>query len=63
MAVAVALYFAIPMAIRAFNTISTDDAYVNSYVTFVASRVAGQVMKVIVDDNNTVHKGELLVST
>jgi membrane fusion protein (multidrug efflux system) len=60
-ALAVALYFAIPAALRAFNTISTDDAYVNDHVTFVASRVAGQVMKVIVDDNNAVHKGDLLV--
>jgi len=58
---AVALYFAIPAAIRAFNTISTDDAYVNGHVTFVASRVAGQVTKVMVDDNNTVHRGDLLV--
>jgi len=58
---AVALYFAIPAAIRAYNTISTDDAYVNGHVTFVASRVAGQVMKVMVDDNNRVHKGDLLI--
>ena len=60
-ALVVALYFAIPAAIRAFNTISTDDAYVNGHVTFVASRVAGQVMKVMVDDNERVHKGDLLV--
>jgi membrane fusion protein (multidrug efflux system) len=53
--------FAIPAATRAFNTISTDDAYVNDHVTFVASRVAGQVMKVMVDDNNAVHKADLLV--
>jgi membrane fusion protein (multidrug efflux system) len=30
-------------------------------VTFVASRVAGQVMKVMVEDNNRVRKGDLLV--
>jgi hypothetical protein len=29
-ALAVALYFAIPAAMRAFNTISTDDAYVTA---------------------------------
>ena len=57
----VALYFAIPYAIRALNTVSTDDAYVEGHVTFVAPRVAGQVVKVLVDDNNTVHKGDLLV--
>ena len=60
-ALAVVLYFAIPAAIRAFNTISTDDAYVNGHVTFVASRVAGQVMKVMVENNNRVRKGDLLV--
>jgi membrane fusion protein (multidrug efflux system) len=43
------------------NTISTDDAYVNSHVTFVAPRVAGQVQKVFVDDNYRVKKGSVLV--
>ena len=55
------MYFAIPKAIRAYNTVSTDDAYVDGHVTFVASRVAGQVQKVLVDDDNLVHKGDLLV--
>ena len=45
----------------ALNTVSTDDAYVNGHVTFVAGRVAGQVSKVLVDDNNRVHKGDVLV--
>ncbi|HEY2342352.1 MAG TPA: biotin/lipoyl-binding protein, partial [Chthoniobacteraceae bacterium] len=44
-----------------FGTVSTDDAYVNSHVTFVAPRVAGQVAKVLVDDNNRVRKGDVLV--
>ena len=43
------------------NTISTDDAYVNGHVTFVAPRVAGQVKRVLVDDNYRVKKGQLLV--
>jgi membrane fusion protein (multidrug efflux system) len=43
------------------NTVSTDDAYVNGHVTFVAPRVAGQVSKVLVDDNYRVKKGSLLV--
>ena len=30
-------------------------------MTFVAPRVVGQVMEVLVDDNNTVHKGDLLI--
>jgi membrane fusion protein, multidrug efflux system len=47
--------------IRALNTISTDDAYVNGYVTFVAPRVSGQVTRVLVEDNNRVKKGDVLV--
>jgi len=50
-----------PWVLRVLNTISTDDAYVNGHVTFVAPRVAGQVARVLVDDNNRVHKGDLLV--
>ncbi|HKM55260.1 MAG TPA: biotin/lipoyl-binding protein [Isosphaeraceae bacterium] len=43
------------------NTVSTDDAYVNGHVTFVAPRVAGQVSQVLVDDNYRVKRGDLLV--
>jgi membrane fusion protein (multidrug efflux system) len=46
---------------RTLNTVSTDDAYVNGHVTFVAARVPGQVLRVLVDDNNTVHKGDRLI--
>jgi membrane fusion protein (multidrug efflux system) len=55
------LFFGIPQIIRAFNTVSTDDAYVNGYVTFVAPRVSGQVARVLVDDNNRVKKGDVVV--
>ena len=55
------LVVAVPRIIRALNTVSTDDAYVNGYVTFVAPRVAGQVARVLVDDNNRVKKGDVLV--
>jgi len=34
---------------------------VNGHVTFVAARVHGQVSRVLVDDNNRVRKGDLLV--
>jgi membrane fusion protein (multidrug efflux system) len=43
------------------TTVSTDDAYVNGHVTFVAPRVAGQVLKVLVDDNYRVKRGDILV--
>jgi membrane fusion protein (multidrug efflux system) len=51
----------IPWVITAWTTESTDDAYVNGHVTLVAPRVAGQVARVLVDDNNRVRKGDLLV--
>jgi membrane fusion protein (multidrug efflux system) len=54
-------YYFTPSVVLAFTTISTDDAYVNGHVTFVAPRVSGQVMKVLVDDNYRVKKGDLLV--
>ena len=57
----VALIAGIPWLIRTLNTVSTDDAFVNGHVTFVAPRVSGQVSRVMVDDNNRVHKGDLLV--
>jgi membrane fusion protein, multidrug efflux system len=33
---------------------------VNGHVTFVAPRVGGQIVRVLVDDNNRVRKGQLL---
>ena len=55
------LVIGVPRILHALNTISTDDAYVNGYVTFVAPRVAGQVARVLVDDNNRVKTGDVLV--
>ena len=55
------LWFGIPWVRMTLNTVSTDDAYVNGHVTFVAARVRGQVARVLVDDNNRVRKGDLLV--
>ncbi len=56
-----ALWFGVPWVQTALNTVSTDDAYVNGHVTFVAARVKGQVSRVLVDDNYRVSKGDLLV--
>jgi membrane fusion protein, multidrug efflux system len=56
-----ALWFGIPWVQMTLNTVSTDDAYVNGHVTFVAARVKGQVARVLVDDNYRVRKGDLLV--
>ena len=59
--VAAILVFGIPRIRLVLSTVSTDDAYVNGHVTFVAPRVRGQVARVLVDDNNRVQKGALLV--
>jgi membrane fusion protein (multidrug efflux system) len=52
--------FGIPQIKLAFTTVSTDDAYVNGHVTFVAPRIGGQISRVLVDDNYRVRKGDLL---
>lgn len=39
---------------------STDDAYVSADFTLVAPKVAGNVVEVLVDDNQPVRKGQLL---
>src|SRR5580658_1674512 len=57
---AVLLVFGIPRVEEMLNTVSTDDAFVNGHVTFVAPRVSGQISRVLVDDNNRVHAGDLL---
>jgi membrane fusion protein (multidrug efflux system) len=54
-------YFLRPWLVTLLSTVSTDDAYVNGHVTFVAPRVAGQVLEVLVDDNYRVKKGDVLV--
>ena len=56
----VVLIFGVPWIRLTLNTVSTDDAYVNGHVTFVAARVSGQVARVLVDDNNRVRKGDIL---
>ena len=54
-------YALAPTVKTMMETVSTDDAYVNGHVTYVAPRVAGQVSRVLVDDNDRVSKGDLLV--
>jgi membrane fusion protein (multidrug efflux system) len=61
LALAAALWFGIPWIQLTLSTVSTDDAYVNGHVTFVAPRVSGQIARVLVDDNYRVRKGDILV--
>jgi multidrug resistance efflux pump len=49
--------FGIPWTRLALSTVSTDDAYVNVHVTFVAPPVSGQISRVL--DNYRVRKGEV----
>ena len=62
LALVVVVMFGVPWVRFALSTVSTDDAFVNGHVTFVAPRVHGQVSRVLVDDNNRVRKGDLLAA-
>ncbi|MFZ2088935.1 MAG: HlyD family secretion protein [Desulfobaccales bacterium] len=42
--------------------VSTDDAYVSGYVGLVAAQVPGRAVKVLVDNNDFVKKGQTLVT-
>jgi len=42
------------------NRQSTDDAYITADYTQVAPKVAGNVLEVLVEDNQAVHKGQVL---
>jgi membrane fusion protein (multidrug efflux system) len=59
--VAAGAHILVPVVQTALNTVSTDDAYVNGHVTFIAPRVAGHVAKVLVDNNQRVKQGDILV--
>ena len=59
-ALALVVIYGGPAILAILNSVSTDDAYVSSHVTFVAARVPGQVTKVWVDDNDRVNKGSIL---
>ena len=50
-----------PRILLALHTVSTDDAYVAGHVTYIASRIPGTILKVLVDDNQFVNKGQLIV--
>jgi membrane fusion protein (multidrug efflux system) len=58
--IVILLVIGVPWVETMLSTVSTDDAYVNGHVTLVAPRVAGQIDRVLVDDNNRVHKGDIL---
>ena len=53
--------FGVPWLRHYLSHVSTDDAYVNGHVTYVAPRVTGVVEEVLADDNQYVEDGALLV--
>src|SRR5689334_17701451 len=55
------ILWGVPAVVRTLSTVSTNDAYVNGHVTFVAPRVPGQVARVLAEDNNRVRQRDLLV--
>ena len=59
--VAAAVHFALPMIKQTLETESTDDAFVTAYRTNTSSRIEGLVTEVLVDKNDRVEPGMLLV--
>ena len=57
----VGLYFAIPWLADYYNHVSTDDAYVAGYVTYMGPRIASRVERVAVREDDAIRAGELLV--
>ena len=57
----VALIFGIRWWMYASRHVETDDAYVQGHVHQISTRIAGTVSKVLVDDNQFVKQGQLLV--
>src|SRR5437016_176353 len=49
-----------PWVYSIFTHESTDDAFIDSHVSTIGARVAGQVTKVYVDDNQPVKEGDTL---
>jgi membrane fusion protein (multidrug efflux system) len=54
-------YYLYPKVELALSTVSTDDAFVNSHATQVASRITENVREVRVDNNDFVKTGDLLI--
>jgi membrane fusion protein (multidrug efflux system) len=59
--VVLAAIFGIPRLIYVWHHESTDDAIVNSHVTYLSPRVGGMTEAVLVDDNQYVEAGTVLV--
>src|SRR5581483_10983041 len=47
--------------LNARNYESTDDAFIDTHIVHISPQIAGQVIRVAVNDNQLVHKGQPLV--
>ena len=56
-----ALYWGVPAIHWAMITTSTDDAFVSGHTTYVSTRVDGLVTEVMVEENDRVEAGTILV--
>jgi membrane fusion protein (multidrug efflux system) len=54
-------WYGVPLLLRSLRYESTDDAYINSHVTYVSPRVAGIATEVCAEDNQYVEAGAVLV--
>src|SRR5579883_1322439 len=55
-----AWHWGVPYARYELETVSTDDAFVASHITYASPRVDGIVTEVMVDQNDRVEPGQLL---
>ena len=55
------LIFGIYFTIHSIFYQSTDDAFVEGHIVSIAPRVEGPVLKLLIDDNQLVKKGDLLL--
>jgi len=60
-AAALGIIIALIYAIRAMSRESTDDAFITGHVISISARVSGYVDKVLVNDNQAVSQGDVLV--
>jgi hypothetical protein len=54
-------YWGVPWAPYQLDTVSTDDAFVQGHITYVSPRVEGVITEVLVDQNDRVEPGQLLM--
>jgi membrane fusion protein (multidrug efflux system) len=59
--IAAGLYYGVPWFKNYLNSVSTDDAYISGYVTYIGPRIASRVEKVAVNEDDFIYAGEVLI--